>query len=75
VTNKGVHFRAYNWHHCSAESAEHLQLVTKPAEKWNGGIPSWALVPGFVPIKYCPFCGERLPNLEVEDDSHKPTTD
>jgi hypothetical protein len=56
-----------SWHTCCAKAYKHIQLVAMPNENWNNGVPSWAFVPGFVVITHCPFCGEKLPNIEEQE--------
>ena len=58
-----------NWHNCDREIGSFLHLIPRPYNDWNGGKPSWALIMHkaptvleYVPIKFCPICGEELPD-------------
>jgi len=61
------------WHNCNGEILHHLRLLTTPPPGWNGGRPSWALSIvmdkhlEFLPIAYCPVCGERLAEVGQND--------
>ena len=62
-----------DWHNCDGEIGHHLHYVIYPAPEWNGGIRSWALVLHakpviYLPISYCPICGERLPERGQRGD-------
>ena len=55
-----------DWHNCDGEIINHLQYVMRPAPAWNIGKPGWTLVLHakpviYLPISFCPICGERLP--------------
>lgn len=56
-----------DWHNCDGQISQHLMKVRSVSN-----LAYWALfIPGakhcnnYYPIKYCPVCGELLPEIEV----------
>ena len=66
--------RVIDWHNCNGKIGRRLHYVLSPLPEWNDGQPSWALVlvgaksATYLPISYCPICGERLPEQEGQDE-------
>lgn len=57
----------YTWHNCDGKIGQYLRYITKPDADFNDGVPTWAIVVheptyvwAYVPVKYCPVCGEML---------------
>ena len=54
------------WHSCDGKIGASLYFVTVAADEWNDGRSSWALViiadreRQYLPINFCPICGEEL---------------
>jgi len=47
---------------------EKLAKYTSSVKSWNGKIGKFCIVEkeNFVPIDYCPFCGEKIKYISVE---------
>lgn len=47
---------------------EKLQMYVSSVKSWNGKIGKFSLVEknSFVPIDYCPFCGQKIEYICVE---------
>lgn len=75
----GCEMKALEWHNCNGEIGKHIRFVSEPLKSFNGGKPTWVLLISgpksliYMPMNYCPICGEALKLLELNDDEEEVT--